>query len=314
MGLLDPTVDGLPDLHTAFRLRVAGAESNYAIALARLGVDVTWVSSLGRDSLGDVVLDAVRGEGVDVSQVSRRSDAPTGLFMKWRHGGQSHVAYYRAGSAASLMQPEDVGEEVLDGVDHLHLTGITLAIGSGPRVLACSLASRARARGIPMSFDPNYRPALWRGADEAHRAHRALFDCTSWYLSGLDEACRLFGVNTHPRPNESHLGDLFEAMEGERLSNAVVRVGARGAVVKAGSKTWSVIPDRIEDVYDEIGAGDAFAAGFTYGLLYGRSPRDCGHCGNVVASHALRGTGDWETLPHLEEVRDRFRQEEGDRP
>ena len=55
---------------------------------------------------------------------------------------------------------------------------------------------------------------------------------------------------------------------------------------------------------DEIGAGDAFAAGFAYGLLEGRTPAACAHAGNVLAAHALAGTGDWETLPHLADVVD----------
>ena len=100
MALLDPLEDGELRLGMPLTLRFAGAESNFAIALARLGVQVAWVSRLGRDPFGDMILEAIGSEGVDVRWVLR-DDAPTGLFCKWRTGGRTHVTYRRAGSAAS---------------------------------------------------------------------------------------------------------------------------------------------------------------------------------------------------------------------
>ena len=79
----------------------------------------------------------------------------------------------------------------------------------------------------------------------------------------------------------------------------MIRVGARGAIVDG----VEVPPPRTASVVDEIGAGDAFAAGFVYGLLEGWSPPECARAGNVIAAGALAGTGDWETLPRLEDVR-----------
>jgi 2-dehydro-3-deoxygluconokinase len=83
----------------------------------------------------------------------------------------------------------------------------------------------------------------------------------------------------------------------------VVRVGERGALVGADGSVREVVPARREEVVDEIGAGDGFAAGFVYGLLQGWDADACTHAANVIAACALRGTGDWETLPRLDEVR-----------
>ena len=82
-----------------------------------------------------------------------------------------------------------------------------------------------------------------------------------------------------------------------------MRVGARGAVVWEGASVVEVPPLRVEDVVDEIGAGDGFAAGFAYGLVEGFGVTDCARAGNLIAAHALRGTGDWETFPFLAEVK-----------
>src|SRR4051794_41949739 len=107
MALLDPVEDGELELDDLLRLRIAGAESNFAVALARLGVSVTWISRLGGDRLGALVRGALEAERVDLRHVAEDPDAPTGLFYKWRSGGRSSVAYYRSGSAASRLSPPD---------------------------------------------------------------------------------------------------------------------------------------------------------------------------------------------------------------
>jgi 2-dehydro-3-deoxygluconokinase len=262
MALIDPVEDGDLRLGMPLTLRFAGAESNFAIALARLGVPVRWVSRLGRDPLGDLIERGLADEEVDVGCV-RRDDAPTGLFLKWRSKGRSHVVYRRAGSAASRLGREDVPEEALEGVRLVHLTGITMAISDTARELVADVARRAKERGAVVLFDPNFRPALPDTPEAAAARQRNVLPFVDWYLCGEAEATLLWG-------------DRVDGVD--------------------------VPPLRLVDVVDEVGAGDAFAAGFAYGLLQGWAPPDCAHCGNVIASAALAGTGDWETLPRLAEV------------
>jgi sugar/nucleoside kinase (ribokinase family) len=278
MALLDPVGDGRPMPGTTFTLRFAGAETNFAIALARLGVRVAWISRLGRDAFGDMIEAGVAAERVDVSRV-RRDDARTGLFVKWRGGEERGVAYYRAGSAASRLCVGDVPDEALDGVRLLHLTGITMAISESARELVVDLARRARERSATVLFDPNFRPALPDTPDAAAARLGDVMPHVDWCLTGEDEAQLLWGEAGAP-------------------ARTVLRVGSRGAVVDG----VPVPPPREVSVVDAIGAGDAFAAGFAYGLLHGWEPPACAHAGNVLAARALEGTGDWETLPRLADV------------
>lgn len=278
MALIDPVEDGDLRLGMPLTLRFAGAESNFAIALARLGVPVRWVSRLGRDPLGDLIERGLADEEVDVGCV-RWDDAPTGLFLKWRSKGRSHVVYRRAGSAASRLGREDVPEEAFEGVRLVHLTGITMAISDSARELVVDVARRAKERGAEVLFDPNFRPALPDTPEAAAARQRNVLPFVDWYLCGEAEATLLWGDSEIP-------------------VRTVIRLGTRGARVDG----VDVPPLRLVDVVDEVGAGDAFAAGFAYGLLQGWAPPDCAHCGNVIASAALAGTGDWETLPRLAEV------------
>ncbi len=249
MALLDPLEDGELRLGMPLTLRCAGAESNFAIALARLGIDATWISRLGRDPFGDLILGAVGGEGVDTRWV-QRDDAPTGLFCKWRSGGRSHVTYRRAGSAASKLHVGDVPDEALEGVQVVHLTGITMAISESARELVLDVARRAKERGATVVFDPNFRPALPDTPEAAAARQRAVLEHVDWYLCGEGEAELLWAGGEIPVPS-------------------VIRVGARGAIVDG----VEVPPPRTASVVDEVGAGDAFAAGFVYGLLQGVEPR-----------------------------------------
>jgi 2-dehydro-3-deoxygluconokinase len=278
MALLDPVEDGEPALGDLLRLRIAGAESNFAVALARLGESVTWISRLGADRLGALVREALEAEGIDLRYVAEDPGAPTGLFYKWRAGGRSSVAYYRRGSAASRLSPADVPDAALEGATLVHLTGITMALGDGPRELVIDVARRAQAAGAMVTFDPNYRPALWESPAAAAAAMAPVLEHVDWCLCGAAEA------------------ELLDAAAAVR---AVVRHADRTVV-----GDFTVTPARAEEVVDEIGAGDAFAAGFAYGLLRGWHAEACTRAAHVIAGWALRGTGDWETLPRLDEVRD----------
>jgi sugar/nucleoside kinase (ribokinase family) len=292
MGLLDPDED--LSYGSRFSLRMAGAESNFAIALARLGVPSRWISRVGEDPIGTMIVDALAGEGVDVSRVRRDPGAPTGMYYKARAGGVTAVHYYRHGSAASRLAAGDVPDEALDGVALVHLTGITMALSPSAAGLVADVAARASARGMRVTFDLNWRPSLWEGPVAARRAYERVLPLADWVLCGAEEGAILFGGSTP--------GETIAALRDAGAGDAVVRVGARGAALLEAGREVIVPPEQLIDVVDEVGAGDAFAAGFVYALLQGAAPRIATATGNRLAAYALRGSGDWETLPGAEEL------------
>lgn len=292
MGLLDP--DGELDYGCTLRLRMAGAESNFAIALARLGVPARWVSRVGSDPIGDMIVSVLSAEGVDIAWVRRDPAAPTGMYYKARSGGATAVHYYRHGSAASRLTVAAVPDEALDGVALVHLTGITMGLSETASELIADLASRAHARGITVTFDLNWRPALWEGPAAAAEAYARVLPCADWVLCGASEGATLFGGETP--------GGTIVALRAAGARDAVVRVGARGAVLLEDAGEVVVPPPAVIDVVDEVGAGDAFAAGFVFALLRGDAPRAATATANRLAGAALQGSGDWETLPYLADL------------
>jgi sugar/nucleoside kinase (ribokinase family) len=152
------------------------------------------------------------------------------------------------------------------------------------------LAARAKARGALLSFDPNYRPALWESPAEALAAHAALLPLVDWYLCGADEGRLLFGDET---PSE-----VLASIVDRGAAEAVVRVGAAGALTEAGL----VPPPKIVPVRDEIGAGDGFAAGVAWGRLQGWRMERAVQAGHCVAASVLHATSDWETYPTADEL------------
>ncbi|MCF1596190.1 sugar kinase, partial [Streptomyces muensis] len=183
----------------SFERGIGGAESNVACALAAAGHSVRWVSRVGADGFGDHLVEAIGGYGVDVSAVGRDTARPTGVYFRTAgdRGTDAHeVAYYRSGSAASVMSVENVDLDAVRSGRVLHLSGITAALSEGCLELLRELTAPHEGRPL-VSFDVNYRPGLWRGADGPavllELARRA-----DLVFVGEDEAEEAWGITGGP--------------------------------------------------------------------------------------------------------------------
>src|ERR1700730_3667206 len=131
MVLFQPMTGGSLTYAPLFTKSIAGAESNIAIGLTRMGLKTRWISRLGTDPFGDQVLSTLAGEGVDVSAVIRDAESPTGIYFKEFKGfGDPNAYFYRKFSAASKFTPESLNPEWFVGAKHLHITGILPALGA----------------------------------------------------------------------------------------------------------------------------------------------------------------------------------------
>jgi 2-dehydro-3-deoxygluconokinase len=159
IGSMDP---GPWAVGSSLRASFAGAEANVAIGLARLGHPSCWIGRLGQDPAGNLVLRGLRAEAVDVSRVRRDADAPTAVLLReQRTSDRAGIRYFRSGSAGSGLTADDIDAEVVAGAGLVHVTGITAGLGPGPLAAVRRLVDLAQDAGVLVSFDVNYRAALW---------------------------------------------------------------------------------------------------------------------------------------------------------
>ncbi|MEU7480661.1 sugar kinase [Lentzea sp. NPDC042327] len=273
MVMMVPAEPGPVHLVSTWHRAIGGAESNVACHLSRLGVSSSWVSAVGDDSFGRAVLDTVGGFGVDVSGVRVDPARPTGLYVKEASPHGSPVRYYRRGSAASGMGPEMIDRLGLDEVALVHLSGITAALSDSCLALLRELLRRPR-HGFRISFDLNWRPALWTDRDP--RVLRELADLADVVLAGADEAELVWGTGDPAR--------LRALLPGPK--SLVVKHGADGATLLEDSGSWFE-PALEVRVVEPVGAGDAFAAGFLAATLAGEPPSVRLRAGHLQAASAL---------------------------
>ncbi|MFE0513321.1 sugar kinase [Streptomyces sp. NPDC058964] len=271
----------------SFDRAIGGAESNVACVLAAAGHRARWVSRVGADGFGDHLVETIGGYGVDVTSVRRDPARPTGIYFRTagdRSADDHEVAYYRAGSAASAMAPQNVDLAALRAARVLHLTGITAALSTQCLDLVRALTAPVAGRPL-VSFDVNHRPGLWRG-DAGARVLLELAGRADIVFVGEDEAAQLWG----PAGPDA----VREALPGPGV--LVVKQGGAGATVYAGD-TAAFVPALRVDVVAAVGAGDAFAAGFLSATLRGLPVRDRLRHGHLMAAAALTVPGDLAAPP-----------------
>lgn len=277
----------------AFSRSAAGAEANVAAALAALGVRSAWVSRIGDDGFGRFLKRTFAERGVDVTGVETDGDRHTGVYFKERHtaaghapspGPKSRMHYYRRGSAASAFSPDTLGnpavKSLLERAGVVHTTGVTVALSDSAANLVLELVSLPRH--FTFSFDLNWRAQLWKGREAAGAdlASRIIARSDVVFL-GSDEA-------------EQALGDGDPERLRARFPEpaALIVKNDRHSVVAFVGNSRIEVPALPVDVAEQIGAGDAFAAGYLGGLLNGLTPFACLRQGHLLAAHAMTGTGD----------------------
>ncbi|MHC8407188.1 sugar kinase [Pseudomonas sp. TMB3-21] len=273
-----------------FHKRIAGADSNVAIGLSRLGFNVTWLSRVGDDSLGRFVIDTLQKEGVDCSYVAIDPTHPTGFQMKSRadDGSDPLVEYFRRGSAASHLSAQSIMPELLKA-RHLHATGIPPALSATAREMSFELMTRMREAGRSVSFDPNLRPNLWASTQQMITEINRLAALAHWVLPGLSEGQLLTGLDDPADIAAFYLDKGAEAV--------AIKLGPHGAYYRTHLHAGFVAAVAVEKVVDTVGAGDGFAVGMISALLENLSFADAVERANWIGSRAVQSRGDMEGLP-----------------
>ncbi|AGN86238.1 MULTISPECIES: sugar kinase [Enterobacteriaceae] len=280
-----------------FIKRAAGAELNVATGLARLGLQVCWVSRVGDDSFGRFILNTLRKENISTAGVTLDGRYATGFQLKSKaeNGTDPIVEYFRKGSAASHLSTDDFHAALFNEARHLHLSGVAAALSASSYALLEHAAQSMKAQGKTISFDPNLRPVLWKSeAEMVEKLNRLAFQA-DWVLPGLKEGMILTGENTPQGIADFYLQRGVKAV--------VIKTGADGAWFKTASgEQGAVAPVKVENVVDTVGAGDGFAVGVISALLEGKTLPEAVRRGNAIGALAIQVPGDSEGLPTRAEL------------
>jgi 2-dehydro-3-deoxygluconokinase len=294
MVLFGPDSSGPLRYVQNFNKSIAGAESNVAIALAKLGHQVGWFSKLGDDEFGRYIEATIRGEGVDVSRVIVDAKKNTGILFKERFmHSNPNVYYYRKDSAASTIKPEELDESYIKSAKILHITGITPALSESCRRTVFKAIEIAKANNVLISFDPNIRLKLWT-KEEAIPVLLEIAKLSDIIFPGIDEGEMLLGL-TKP-------SDIAESFMNMGCSTVAVKLGKEGCYVADKKSKLSINSYRLENPQDTVGAGDGFAAGFLSGMLKKLDLRECAEYANGVGAMAVLVKGDMEGYPNFEQL------------
>lgn len=267
---------------------LAGAESNVAIGVRRLGHTTRWIGRVGDDPVGRCVLRELRAEDVAIDGVTVDEDAPTGLMVKVRRSSSmSTVLYARTGSAGSRLSPTDVRPELISGARALHVTGITPALSASARACVERAIDLARESGALVSLDVNHRSLLW-SAESGAPVVRQLAARSDIVFASEPEAEMLVGA----APAEETVTRLAELTGGA----AVLKRGEHGCLAFLDGEL-RCHPAFEVPVVDPVGAGDAFVAGYLAAFLDGKPVQERLRIANLAGAHVVSVPGDWEGLP-----------------
>lgn len=268
-----------------------GGEANVAVALARFGCETAYVSCVPANPVGDACLGELRRHGIDVTHVVRRGDR-LGIYFLEAGANQrpSLVVYDRSGSAIAQAAKGDIDwEKAFLGASWLHITGITPAISLSAAELSLEAVQKARAKGITVSCDLNYRKNLWKYGKSAPEVMREIVRCTDVLIANEEDCQKALGMSVAAEVESGRLAAEQYRPLTEQLLAAYPNLSRIAITLResrsADANGWSAILQTggeclvsrtydISDIVDRVGTGDAFAAGLIYGLSSLGTPKE----------------------------------------
>ena len=265
-----------------------GGEANVAVSLANYGMDASFVTKLPAHEIGQCAINELRRYGVDTSKIVRGGPR-VGIYYAEKGASQrpSKVIYDRAGSSIALAQPSDFNwDEIFEGADWFHFTGITPALGGALPEICLEACKAAHERGITVSCDLNYRKKLWT-REQARECMSKLVPYVDVCISNEEDAKDVFGIEAENTDIDSgklnHEGYTSVARQlSERFGCKYVAITLRSSI-SANDNDWAGMlytdgkahfsKQYHMHIVDRVGGGDSFGGGLIYSLLSGYEPQ-----------------------------------------
>ena len=284
-----------PELRTSF----GGCEANVAVGLAHLGVRAEYVTRLPDNAIGHAALHALQAEGVGTGSIALGGASERMGIYFVEPGADiraSRVVYDRAGSAFAAITPQTVDwAKAVRGAAWFHGSGITPALGEGPRASLTAAITAARAGGVRISLDLNYRPALWQGR-EPRAVIEPLVKGADLLIGNRDAVRVMLGIEAPDDSLAQRLAERYDCRHVALTRREVLSASEHGwSAVLYDAASGDVWPSRRYQVrvVDRVGGGDSFAAGLIAALAAEREPADAVQFAAAAGALKLTIPGDW---------------------
>ncbi len=269
-----------PSLEATF----GGAEANVAVSLAQFGLPVSFVTALPANPLGKSAIGEISKFGVDTSFMRRTGDR-IGIYFLEAGSNQraSKVTYDRAGSSMATAKAGDFDwDAILKGATWFHLSGVTPAISASAAALSLEAVKSARAKGITVSCDYNYRKNLWLYGKKAPEVMREIVSHANVGIANEEDCQKALGMEIDADVSRGRLEPERYAKVAEKVLSEFPNLEKQVITLReshsADNNGWSAILHNrkksltsrhyvITNIVDRVGAGDSFAAGLIYGLI-----------------------------------------------
>ena len=289
---MNPTEKGALRFQTLYERHVAGSEANTITQMQRLGIECSFLTAVGADEFGKVVLASLRSEGIDTGGVVIDEKNPTAVYFVQRGypvPDKTMVFYYRKGSAASNFGPQHLKEEYFKGLDLFLVSGITPALSDSCKEASLKAVELAKKHGAKVAFDTNIRINLLKTKENAMKTLEPFIRKADILFTGMGDLAMLF-ESDFDRSRES----LRKMAEQARL--LVFKKGSGGIEAIVDGKRYSM-PSYKVPVVDELGAGDACDGAFLASYLLGKPVEEALRYANVAGAITVSLKGDIEPLP-----------------
>lgn len=283
-----------------FTKYIAGAELNVAIGLSRLGHEVSYISQVGKDFIGEYIINEVKEFGIDNKYINVDKRYRTGFYFKeYVSNNDPGIEYYRKNSAASKYDISLLDKIDFSKIDLIHLTGIFAGISKEAEKIADKLTDIAKEKNILLSFDPNLRESLWESEEYMLKTINSLSLKASILLPGLKEARKLTGLNK--------VEEIFEYYfkNSDTLKIVIIKDGSKTVYVKERGKAIEKFETyKVKNVIDTVGAGDGFAVGIISGIIENLDIHSCVKRACAIGAMAVQVHGDNEGYPNRRQLED----------
>lgn len=269
-----------------------GDTSNAIIAAARQGAAVAYISAVGQDGFGDLLLALWGREGVNTEGVLRSAQAPTGIYFVQHDAQGHHFSYRRKGSAAACMTPDQLPAGLLSQTRYLHVSGISQAISASARACVARAIALVREAGAQVAYDPNLRLSLW-SLQEARETLLETLASTDEFLPGTDEMAQLSAIEDP--------GQQIQWAHAHGARHVVLKMGSEGVWASDGQRLERIPALKVQAV-DATGAGDCFDGNYLACRSRGEDVFAAARWATAAAALSTLGYGAVAPLPRREQV------------